>query len=319
MLDDVHHAALRDVLGPTVEEAGLAQSLSTLDVLAEAKFDAYERYPPLTGFWETLIEWLRQADPGDRMGMLRWLSRNLLFVSRDQVHSLLRVFADEWLVTRSMELARRHGCDVETELAGTAVCALSDGVPLGTVRRLVPRLTHRQFFSDPALLNGLVRTLRHLVLIDDFSGTGKSLAHATTDGAPFGRVPDACRILRELEAAKPRGAVVSVVLLMASTAAVQHLNAMLPALGCSLHVMQVLDSCPDAEMQSWSQRYLGLSPDPAVKTHVNAGYRMGDLPVVLSHNTPNDSYALLWAAQDTGDRAWRPLFPRFDRVRGTAI
>ncbi|MFI7020003.1 hypothetical protein [Streptomyces sp. NPDC050164] len=317
MLGDRRYAALRDLLGPAIEEAGTAEALSTLDVLAEAKFDSYERYPRLTGFWEALTGWLRQAEPGDRVGMLRWLAGNLLFVSRDQVHSLLRVFAGEWLMTRSMELAVRHGCDLETELSGTAVCALSDGVPLGTVRRLIADLTHRQFFSDAALLDGFGSTLRHLVLIDDFSGTGKSLAHAPADagGAPFGRVPDACRFLRGLADPASRGAVVSVVLLMASTAAVRHLNAILPALGCALHVTQVLDSHPDAAMRSWSRRYLGISPDSTVKTQINAGYRMGDLPVVLSHNTPNDSFALLWAARDSGDRTWRPLFPRFDRVR----
>ncbi|WP_326615222.1 hypothetical protein OG949_40715 (plasmid) [Streptomyces scopuliridis] len=319
MLDDLRYAALRDLLGPTIEEAGTAEALSTLDVLAEAKFDSYERYPSLTGFWEELTGWLRQAAPGDRSGMLRWLAENLLFVSRDQVHSLLRVFAGEWLVTRSMELAVRHSCDLETELSGTAVCALSDGVPLGTTRRLIPNLTHRQFFSDPALLDGFESTLRHLVLIDDFSGTGKSLAHAPTDTeadeAPFGRVPDACRALRGLADPASRGAVVSVVLLMASAAAVRHLSAILPALGCSLHVTQVLNPCPQTAMQSWSRRYLGISPNPAVKTHVNADYRMGDLPVVLSHNTPNDTFALLWEARNSGDRTWRPLFPRFDRVR----
>lgn len=54
-------------------------------------------------------------------------------------------------------------------------------------------------------------------------------------------------------------------------------------------------------------------------THLGLGYGGCALPLVLEHNTPNNSVALLWAETDGGDRdgvaapAMRPLFRRRQR------
>jgi hypothetical protein len=52
-------------------------------------------------------------------------------------------------------------------------------------------------------------------------------------------------------------------------------------------------------------------------THLSLGYGGCALPLVLDHNTPNNSVALLWAETDGGDRggvpAMRPLFRRRQR------
>lgn len=52
-------------------------------------------------------------------------------------------------------------------------------------------------------------------------------------------------------------------------------------------------------------------------THLGLGYGACALPLVLDHNTPNNSVALLWAETDGGDRngtpAMRPLFRRRQR------
>jgi hypothetical protein len=68
--------------------------------------------------------------------------------------------------------------------------------------------------------------------------------------------------------------------------------------------------------------------DPIIRTkhtdvggveHLGLGYGGCALPVVLEHNTPNNSVALLWAETDGGDRdghvapAMRPLFRRRQR------
>ena len=55
------------------------------------------------------------------------------------------------------------------------------------------------------------------------------------------------------------------------------------------------------------------------ETHLGLGYGGCALPLVLEHNTPNNSVALLWAETDGGDRggvrapAMRPLFRRRHR------
>ena len=68
--------------------------------------------------------------------------------------------------------------------------------------------------------------------------------------------------------------------------------------------------------------------DPVIQTkhtgiggvdHIGLGFGGCALPLVLEHNTPNNSVALLWAETDGGDRngktapAMRPLFRRRQR------
>jgi hypothetical protein len=60
--------------------------------------------------------------------------------------------------------------------------------------------------------------------------------------------------------------------------------------------------------------------DPAIETEhtgkdIWLGYKQGALPLILEHNTPNNSVALLWAesAGEAGKHAMRPLFRRRQR------
>jgi hypothetical protein len=50
-------------------------------------------------------------------------------------------------------------------------------------------------------------------------------------------------------------------------------------------------------------------------TNVRLGFGSGALPLVLEHNTPNNSLALLWAdtAPSDGEPIMRPLFRRRQR------
>jgi hypothetical protein len=57
-------------------------------------------------------------------------------------------------------------------------------------------------------------------------------------------------------------------------------------------------------------------------THLGLGYGGCALPLILDHNTPNNSVALLWAETDGGDHEgtvappMRPLFRRRQRHGG---
>lgn len=77
----------------------------------------------------------------------------------------------------------------------------------------------------------------------------------------------------------------------------------------------------DKEFIELTQKYY----DPAIETkhtdvggvkHMRLGYGGCALPVVLEHNTPNNSVALLWAetfSEDVNKHAMRPLFRRRQR------
>ena len=109
-----------------------------------------------------------------------------------------------------------------------------------------------------------------------------------------------------------------------------------------------ITACPNSRLQAWHCSYGQLLPDysktigthedfvkltniyydPIIETkhtnvggvqHLGLGYGGRSLPLVLEHNTPNNSVALLWAESSGGNRvsghapAMRPLFRRRQR------
>jgi hypothetical protein len=71
-------------------------------------------------------------------------------------------------------------------------------------------------------------------------------------------------------------------------------------------------------------RWIDSHYDPSIETTHNCkdgkpialGYKQCGLPIVLEHNTPNNTIALMWATSKNGSTAphqMRPLFPRIDR------
>lgn len=84
-----------------------------------------------------------------------------------------------------------------------------------------------------------------------------------------------------------------------------------------------LDKARDSDFWDLTETYY----DPAIQTkstavggdHVKRGFGDCGLPVILEHNTPNNSVALLWAETQGNDgmHAMRPLFRRAQRHWGT--
>ncbi|KVO30886.1 hypothetical protein [Burkholderia ubonensis] len=83
----------------------------------------------------------------------------------------------------------------------------------------------------------------------------------------------------------------------------------------------VIAATPDSQVAALLQRRY----DPSIETKhtgkgIALGYKQGGLPVVLDHNTPNNSIATLWAQSDPSKKdmyvaenhMW-PLFPRRQR------
>jgi hypothetical protein len=71
--------------------------------------------------------------------------------------------------------------------------------------------------------------------------------------------------------------------------------------------MQLVDRYYDPAVETKSIRVGG--------TDARLGFGQGALPLILEHNTPNNSVALLWAETDGGNghHAMRPLFRRRQR------
>jgi hypothetical protein len=174
-------------------------------------------------------------------------------------------------------------------------------------------------------------------LLDDFSGSGLSyLREDAQSGAFTGKIAKLFKRLTDPQSKVSRLVIpndlhICIVLYMATDQARGHLERLLDVLfsgaiqGWSIEVVQQLTSevslheGRDAEfLKLVDQHY-----DPSVEnehtekggTDVKRGFAGCALPVVLTHNTPNNSLFLLWANPEEGYKV-RGLFPRISRHRG---
>jgi hypothetical protein len=229
------------------------------------------------------------------------------------------------------------------------ILGASDGARLDRLRRSAPVLSHEQFLqaSEPPvslvkpmcskLVEGLQKqgleastTFAHVFLVDDFSGSGETLLRWDKDK------PDGPEVLKgkllklrcaiaeliEQKLVSPDAAV-TVVLYVASQQAREHLESILPDAEISDWEIRVVQPLPsairvtevDEAMAELSRRYYDAVCTDEHKGEVPLGYSDCALPLVLSHNTPNNSICLLWAdtTEEEGSLKRRALFPRYER------
>jgi hypothetical protein len=75
-----------------------------------------------------------------------------------------------------------------------------------------------------------------------------------------------------------------------------------------------LNHCQDEEVVGLIQRHFDRNcGDNIVGYDIPFGYKRGGLPLVLEHNTPNNSIALLWAASPGDTDSQTPVVPLFPR------
>jgi len=178
---------------------------------------------------------------------------------------------------------------------------------------------------------------RMVFLLDDFSGSGRTCVR-TEDGTDrvvgkLARFKD--QVVREdaglHELLSPDDLYIGIVLYVATSRAKRHIEAFLPGLFADRsHIragVHVIYSMGDemSVTEAVDHAFMGLvdgyyDPD-AEDEHtrkggtddVKLGFSKCALPLVLSHNTPNNSVFLLWA--DPERHCIRGLFPRVSRHR----
>ena len=174
------------------------------------------------------------------------------------------------------------------------------------------------------------KNFRTVVLLDDFTASGKTYIKKSKDGWD-GKIP---KILAQLEASDGLGTLVAdadvrviVIVYVASQQAIEHIMPLVSEHGFSKGTIEFfvvhdlgaksrLTTDGDAEIIELQSRYFDKDADD---DHGNTGgssfqYGYSDcrLPVILSHNAPNNSIHLLWA-EDL--HSVHGLFPRVSRHR----
>lgn len=228
------------------------------------------------------------------------------------------------------------------------ILGMSDGARLDRLRRASPELSHEQFnlVSTPSAeevdsMRGKLRKaladmqlvaedqFQHVVLVDDFTGSGFTLIREEDElvDDKLVKILDGklIKVRKRLDECRAKGSVapnagVSIVLYIASESAERWVRDYLARAGLewSLTIVQSIpDACrvTDPAMEALASKYYDPVLNDKHKGDATLGYRDSRLPLILSHNTPNNSIALLWG--DTTERrdslSRHALFARYER------
>lgn len=225
------------------------------------------------------------------------------------------------------------------------VLGASDGARLDRLRRSAPFLSHEQFLQSTEPPGDLVAPMttklsealttlgidasarfEHIFLVDDFAGSGETLLRWDKDKSEYkGKLIKLATAIAKLQQEQlvTDDVEVTIILYVATAAAREHLSATLAASDLPEWEVRIAQELPawvrvdtqDAAFAELCARYYDEVFTDEHKGPAALGYAGGALPVVLSHNTPNNSVCLLWA-DSTGEKDSlnrRALFPRYER------
>jgi hypothetical protein len=178
---------------------------------------------------------------------------------------------------------------------------------------------------------------RSIVLLDDFSASGSSYYATKDDGTPTGKIAKFLRALADEKNAlhklcDPGGVDLAILIYMATEQAISHLRTSLsakPIAGVNKFYVETVQSVPSkirvpregpGEFTRLIEKYYDASVfdihmQKGKTKDAKFGYADCGLPVVLHHNTPNNSIAILWLYEHCTPRG---LFPRVQRHREMA-
>ncbi len=348
------------------EQGDYLRVVPGLLLLAQHKYDHYQRFGHGQRFVESLALWLRQFDPKDRDLALMLVTDKLIFISEGEFSHLVQTSYPDWIVHERLRLVSEEAGIPSFEVARIAnaprfqeLClkslylGLSDGARTNEVRRasngeisneqiwqayelsdekandmvteLEKALAHRGFASSKPRFN-------LIWLLDDFSGSGNTYIRYE-DKRFKGKIKKIYERLSRGDLIDTDHYEIFLLLYVATRQALNHIeywtdrfaseNGFKPLRIRVLHLIEQdvsLLSSRDSELLRFldsAQYYDHASFDKNIAvggtTDAKYGFANCALPVVLGHNTPNNSVYMLWGPE-TSDK-FRGLFPRASRHR----
>jgi hypothetical protein len=342
-----------------------AHEFQWISLMSRIKYDSYRDFTAGARFIERLVDWLQQFDQADREVAFGFVRRRLVYLSPMEMQHLVELMYPDHIRPLLLKaVAAALGVKPYQVLAHpeyptlykrflrrTLFLGLSDGARMDTLRRNnVGLITNEQVVvgvqidSDKwkSLLDDLRAdlqendaTFQFVYLIDDFTGSGKTLLRyddrsnkwkgklakfaqhiASIHGKPFDSVlqlhvhhhlashqaVDANK--REHEKAARELRITAFTSVQFSYGMVLPSN--LPVLNGmgEDEFLRLCDQYYDSQVETKSTSVGGCD--------MRRGFAGGALPLVLEHNTPNNSLTLLWA-ETTGDSGRHPMRPLFRR------
>lgn len=343
--------------------------LLPLQLLADYKYDHYQRFAPGKRFIESLALWIEQFDVADREHALDFVRRRLVFFSDAEmshvvttaypdliVQERIRLVAEEFNIgPHKVVQISKH--DRFTDLGIKSLyLGLSDGARTNELRRASNgEISNEQIWQAyelgeekaddmiAELKKALEKKAKKFVeqprfnliwLLDDFSGSGNTYVRFDIEEQRFkGKIPKIYeRLLKKGDLVDPQHYEVFLLLYVATRQAIDHIEywaerftsekgykPLQVRVLCIIEPENSLLKNTDPEVVALlgNDRY---SDKRAADEHFKKGGtddpRLGfakcALPLVLSHNTPNNSVFILWGPEDM---RFFGLFPRISRHR----
>ena len=339
-----------------------------LRLMSRMKYDDYQEFLAGMRFVESLADWLQQFNQDERERAYEFIRSKLVYISEAEMRHLAELLYPETIeplllasTAQSAGIQRyqiwgdpKASAAFDTLLRKTVFIELSDGARVDVFRRANEgRISHEQVVTSPRIIKSkwdeMLKDLQNelgdpnarfsfVVLIDDFSGSGKSVLRREGDKwkgklEKFWTDMTVENVFKTHFESELTLIVHHYVATSQAVSAVAFNNSersiatdggwferveftwgtVLPQ---DLKLTQ--SSLPD--FAPLVQKYY----DGAIESRhtkvgggddIRWGFGNCGLPLVLEHNTPNNSIALLWAESD-GDaeaQAMRPLFRRRQR------
>ena len=235
------------------------QVLPTLQLMADFKYDHYQRFGPGRRFIESLALWLRQFEPQDRQTALRLVLDHLVFISDAELSHLVRTAYQDWIVQERMRLVSeefeipsfrvqqiaRHRRFEQLRLTSLYL-GLSDGARTNELRRASDgEISNEQIWQAYELgeekagdmlkdLGGSLEKAGFTVdnphfnliwLLDDFSGSGNTYIRYDGGSGKFkGKLPKIYQRLHQGGMVDPSHYEVFLMLYTATRQAIDHIE-----------------------------------------------------------------------------------------------
>jgi hypothetical protein len=349
------------------QEISSVKSLKRLQLLAEYKYNNYQRFGPGRRFIESLALWLDQFDISDRDAALKLVLTRLVFFSESELSHLVSTAYPDLIVQERIRLVAEESdipnhkvskiCSKERfkELqAKSLYLGLSDGARTNEVRRSSQgEISNEQIWqayelSDEKardMLDSLKSALNDIGkneansrfnliwLLDDFSGSGNTYIRYDSDSGKYkGKIKKIFERLYKGDLIDPHHYEVFLLLYTATRQAIDHIEYWSERFtsehGYKSVQVKVLfpiepeyslanDPDPDISgLLSIDKYYDTRASDKHIAVGGTQDARLGfaacALPIVLAHNSPNNSIYMFW-----GPENYTPfgLFPRVSRHR----
>lgn len=343
----------------------VSNSVSNLQLLADFKYDHYQRFEPGRRFIESLALWLGQFELGDRNTAFKFVMEYLVYFSDKELSHLVRTAYQDWILQERIRLVADEkgipryrvgaiAADARFKELGlkSLYLGLSDGARTNELRRASDGgISNEQIWQAYELgeekakdmVSELGESLERsgfphetprftsIWLLDDFSGSGNTYIRYDSATRQFkGKIK---KIYEQLEGGTlvdKSHHEINLLLYVATRQAIDHIEYWserftsergYKPLGvkvlCPIEPDAVIGISKFAELQGIlsNPRYCD---NTVVDKHFTVGGKKSaergfagcGLPVVLSHNTPNNSLYILWGFES---KAFVGLFPRVSR------